>query len=64
MPRRRARSQQLTSRELEVAQLIAEGLTNRQLAVRLGISERTAENHVDHIFTKLGSPAGHRWRRG
>jgi DNA-binding CsgD family transcriptional regulator len=54
MPRRRARSQQLTPRELEVAQLIAEGLTNRQLAVRLGISERTAENHLDHIFTKLG----------
>jgi len=54
MPRRRVRLEQLTPRELEVARLIAEGLTNRQLAVRLGISERTAENHVDHIFTKLG----------
>jgi non-specific serine/threonine protein kinase len=28
-------------------------LTNRQVAVRLGITERTAETHVDHILTKL-----------
>jgi DNA-binding CsgD family transcriptional regulator len=54
LPRRRMRSEQLTSRELEVARLVADGLTNRQLAVRLGISERTVENHLDHIFDKLG----------
>lgn len=44
----------LTSRELEVATLVAEGLTNRQIADRLVISERTAQNHVQHILTKLG----------
>jgi Response regulator containing a CheY-like receiver domain and an HTH DNA-binding domain len=37
-----------------VATLVAEGLTNRQIAERLVISERTAENHVQHILTKLG----------
>ena len=44
----------LTSREIEVATLVAEGLTNRQIADRLVISERTAQNHVQHILTKLG----------
>jgi DNA-binding NarL/FixJ family response regulator len=34
--------------------LVAEGLTNRQIARRLVISERTAQNHVQHILTKLG----------
>jgi DNA-binding CsgD family transcriptional regulator len=53
LPRRRGRSEHLTPRELEVARLVAEGLTNRQVAVRLGITERTAETHVDHILTKL-----------
>jgi DNA-binding CsgD family transcriptional regulator/tetratricopeptide (TPR) repeat protein len=53
MPRRRLRSDALTAREFEVAEMVAAGLTNRQLAVRLGISERTVENHLDHIFTKL-----------
>jgi non-specific serine/threonine protein kinase len=36
-----------------VARLVAAGLTNRQLAGRLGIAERTAETHVAHILTKL-----------
>ena len=44
----------LTSRELEVATLVAAGLTNRQIADRLVISQRTAQNHVQHILTKLG----------
>jgi DNA-binding CsgD family transcriptional regulator len=44
----------LTSREIEVATLVAGGLTNRQIAERLVISERTAQNHVQHILTKLG----------
>lgn len=44
----------LTPREAEVASLVAEGLTNRQIAGRLFISERTAQNHVQHILTKLG----------
>jgi DNA-binding CsgD family transcriptional regulator len=44
----------LSAREAEVARLVAEGLTNRQIAARLVISERTAGNHVAHILTKLG----------
>jgi DNA-binding CsgD family transcriptional regulator len=44
----------LTTRELEVAALVAEGLTNRAIAERLFLSERTAQNHVQHILTKLG----------
>ncbi|MDQ3454751.1 MAG: AAA family ATPase [Actinomycetota bacterium] len=44
----------LSPREAEVATLVAEGLTNRQIARRLVISERTAQNHVQHILTKLG----------
>lgn len=37
-----------------MAGLVAEGLSNRQIASRLVISERTAETHVQHILTKLG----------
>ncbi len=44
----------LSRREIEVARLVADGLTNRQIAERLIVSERTAENHVQHILTKLG----------
>jgi DNA-binding CsgD family transcriptional regulator len=44
----------LSPREAQVADLVAEGLTNRQIARRLVISERTAQNHVQHILTKLG----------
>ncbi|MFD9698880.1 ATP-binding protein [Lentzea sp. NPDC059081] len=45
---------ELSSREHEVAALVTEGLTNREIARRLVISERTAQNHVQHILTKLG----------
>jgi DNA-binding CsgD family transcriptional regulator len=44
----------LTVREREVALLAAQGLTNRQLSTELGISERTAANHVSSILRKLG----------
>ena len=44
----------LTRRELEIAALVGRGLTNRQIAEVAHISERTAENHVQHILTKLG----------
>ncbi len=44
---------QLTSRELEVAGLIAEGLTNQAIARRLAIAPRTAEAHVENIRRKL-----------
>jgi DNA-binding CsgD family transcriptional regulator len=44
----------LTPRELEVVGLVAEGLTNADIAVKLYISRRTAEVHLDHIRRKLG----------
>ena len=44
----------LTARESEVAALIAEGLTNGQLAERLFISPKTAAVHVSNILAKLG----------
>ncbi|WP_330249278.1 protein kinase [Nocardia sp. NBC_00565] len=44
----------LTKRESQVADLIAQGLTNKQIAAKLVISPRTAQGHVEHILTKLG----------
>jgi len=49
-----AGSDGLSKRELEVARLVAAGLTNRQIAERLFIAERTAEGHVERIRDKLG----------
>jgi DNA-binding NarL/FixJ family response regulator len=43
----------LSHREREVSALIAEGLTNRQIARKLSISEKTVGSHIDHIMTKL-----------
>ncbi|GAA1123465.1 AAA family ATPase [Kribbella jejuensis] len=48
------RSSALSEREAEVARLVGQGLTNRRIAEKLVISERTAENHVQHILAKLG----------
>jgi predicted ATPase/DNA-binding CsgD family transcriptional regulator len=45
---------QLTRRELEVAALVARGLTNRQIAAELVIADGTATNHVKHILARLG----------
>ena len=44
----------LTRRELEVAALVAQGLTNRRIAEQLYLSVRTVDTHVDHVLTKLG----------
>src|SRR4029079_18902876 len=46
-------AQDLTAREVEVLHLLAEGLSNRAIADRLVISEKTAIRHVSNIFTKL-----------
>jgi DNA-binding NarL/FixJ family response regulator len=45
----------LTPRELEVINLIAEGLPNKNIAAKLGISEHTVKFHVNAILTKLGA---------
>ncbi|MCL2583899.1 MAG: LuxR C-terminal-related transcriptional regulator [Streptosporangiales bacterium] len=45
---------ELTSREREIAALVAEGLSNREIAAKLVISKRTVDAHVEHIFGKLG----------
>jgi DNA-binding CsgD family transcriptional regulator len=44
----------LTKRQLEVAALVAEGMSNRQIAERLVITERSAESHVERIRGRLG----------
>jgi DNA-binding NarL/FixJ family response regulator len=43
----------LTLREQEVVALVADGLSNKAIAIRLGVSTRTVEGHVNHVFTKL-----------
>ncbi|HXA59105.1 MAG TPA: LuxR C-terminal-related transcriptional regulator [Streptosporangiaceae bacterium] len=44
----------LTRREMEIAQLVAQGMSNKGIATELVIAQRTAEGHVEHIMNKLG----------
>jgi HD-GYP domain-containing protein (c-di-GMP phosphodiesterase class II) len=53
-PARRVRPGGLTAREAEVLALLARGHSNRQIAQRLVVSPKTAANHVEHIYSKLG----------
>jgi DNA-binding NarL/FixJ family response regulator len=60
--RRRARAaprpthgwESLTTSERSIVALVAEGLTNRQIALQLSVSRRTVETHLSHVFAKLG----------
>ena len=47
-------SEQLTAREAEVVRLVARGMSNKSIAHQLGISPRTVEGHLNHVFDKLG----------
>jgi DNA-binding CsgD family transcriptional regulator/tetratricopeptide (TPR) repeat protein len=51
------RPHRLTPRELQVLRLVAAGKTNRAIAARLSLSERTVDRHVSNIFTKLDVPS-------
>jgi DNA-binding NarL/FixJ family response regulator len=53
-PPRRPAPSLLTERETEVLQLIAEGMTTKDVSVQLGISPKTVENYKQHMFSKLG----------
>ena len=44
----------LTGRERQIAALVGEGMSNRYIAQQLGISKRTVDAHLEHIFGKLG----------
>ena len=47
----------LTTRETEVLVLVSRGLTNREVAAQLFISEKTVARHLSNVFTKLGLPS-------
>jgi DNA-binding CsgD family transcriptional regulator len=54
--RRRAASVAgLSAREVEVLRLAARGLSNREIARRLGMAPKTVGNHIEHIYTKIGA---------
>ena len=59
----------LTNRETDVLALVADGLTNRAVARKLGISEATVKTHLAHVYTKLGvldraTAVREAWERG
>jgi DNA-binding NarL/FixJ family response regulator len=51
----RARELQLTPRELQILGLIAEGLSNKEIAERVFVSENTVKTHASRVFDKLGA---------
>jgi len=55
VPRRPGGPAGLTAREIDVLRLLALGLPNKEIAKRLVISPKTARNHVEHIYVKIGT---------
>jgi len=55
VPRRRTAVARLTAREVEVLVLLARGMSNKQIAGCLVITPKTAGNHVEHIYAKIGA---------
>jgi HD-GYP domain-containing protein (c-di-GMP phosphodiesterase class II) len=51
---RRSPTTDLSNREIEVLRLVARGLSNRQMAAQLSISEKTVGHHIQHIYNKIG----------
>jgi DNA-binding NarL/FixJ family response regulator len=47
----------LSDRELEVVRLVAEGISNKEISMRLALSDKTVKNHISHILAKLGLTA-------
>ncbi|MEY9862291.1 DNA-binding NarL/FixJ family response regulator [Catenulispora sp. GAS73] len=54
---RSASLDRLTAREMEIARLVRDGRTNRQIARALGLSTKTVEAHLSRIFAKLSIPS-------
>jgi HD-GYP domain-containing protein (c-di-GMP phosphodiesterase class II) len=55
VPRRREGPARLTAREIDVLRLLARGMSSRQIAAHLVISPKTARNHIEHIYAKIGA---------
>jgi DNA-binding CsgD family transcriptional regulator len=53
--RRREGPAGLTAREVDVLRLVARGMSSKEIASRLVISPKTARNHIEHIYTKIGA---------
>ena len=62
-PRQDERIARLSDQERHVLELLAEGLTNRQIAERLYLAEKTIKNYVTSVLSKLGHGTAHRSRR-
>lgn len=54
---RTAKLAALTARERQIAQAVADGLSNRDIAARFGITEQTVKNHLTSIYEKVGVPS-------
>ncbi|HXY17054.1 MAG TPA: HD domain-containing phosphohydrolase [Gaiellaceae bacterium] len=55
VPRRSERPAGLTAREVDVLRLLARGLSNKEIATKLVITPKTARNHVEHVYAKIGA---------